>query len=230
MLQKILQSISDVFYPNICPLCATGLIKEETGICNSCLIQLPYTHFKLDQNNVAYDKFIGRVPIEAATALTYFTKESKMQTILHLLKYKDREDIGEALGHYWAASQKEEFVSISAIMPVPLSKKRQFERGYNQSESIANGMASNLNIPVLRNLLQRNKITESQTHKTRLERLENMENAFEVIAFNSLENHHILLLDDVLTTGATLEACALTLLKANPNCKISIASLAIAIQ
>jgi len=230
MWTSIVKNIASVFYPNLCAVCAKSLVENETTLCIDCLLQIPTTTFEMNTHNIAFDKFIGRVHIESATSFSYFTQEGMMQKILHQIKYKNRADLGEFVGAFWAQQKPQCFSNIDIIVPVPLSQKRTFERGYNQSKCIADGISSVTNTAVCPHFIVRTKATESQTHKTRLERLENMENAFVAHKFDQLDGKHILLLDDVLTTGATLEACANTLLQAQPNCKLSIASLAVVVQ
>lgn len=199
-------------------------------MCISCAIELPETGYSEIEDNDAALRFAGRIPFSYATSLAYFTSEGLLQHLLHGLKYKGRKEIGVYLGRRLGESllKTEWASSVDLIIPVPLHKSKKAKRGYNQSLLIAEGIGTILNIPASDELLTRVRDTESQTHKTRLERVTNMEDAFRVKE-GALSCKHILLCDDVLTTGATLEACALALLK-EENIKISIATIGIAVS
>lgn len=174
-------------------------------------------------------RFAGRVNIEKATTLAYFTNEGLLQHLLHKLKYDGKKEIGTFLGKTLAhdLQQVKWSEKIDAIIPVPLHPKKEATRGFNQAEIIAEGMQEVLNIPVITDVLHRARYTESQTKKTREERLLNMKDAFEVKHREKITGKHLLLIDDVLTTGATLEACAIALSQIT-NIHISIATIGIA--
>jgi ComF family protein len=174
-------------------------------------------------------RFAGRVPVERATSFAYFTHEGLLQHLLHGLKYDGKKDIGLYLGRQlgYDLQQLGWEKGIDAIVPVPLHAEKLSARGYNQAALIAEGMGKVLGIPVLENVLVRVKNTESQTKKTREERIENMQAAFEPVNAEKINGKHLLLTDDVLTTGATLEACSQALLQGN-NVRISIATIGIA--
>lgn len=217
----------ELIYPRTCGACNIPLLYGERVICTKCLAELPYTYFHKDKNNQVAQIFWGRVPLQAATSLLYFHKKGRTQHLLHLLKYKGRKDIGIFLGQILGNQLKEndDFKTIDAIIPIPLHPKRQKQRGYNQAECIAIGISLIMNVPVENNLIIRNIETKTQTKKNRTERWENVKNVFSIQNQFAVKNKHYLLVDDVVTTGATLEACAQTLLSI-PNTKISIASLA----
>lgn len=181
------------------------------------------------ENNPVEKIFEGRIQIEFATALLYFSKGEKTQHLLHHIKYNDRKQLAIFLGNLFGErlKQRHQEIQFDAIVPIPLHPKKQQLRGYNQSTYIAKGIATILEIPILENVVIRNSNTDTQTRKNRIERWENISSAFSLKPNCNLENKHILIVDDVLTTGATLEACAQTL-KSKQNLKISIATIAIA--
>jgi ComF family protein len=223
--------IANLFYPNICQACAKELVGNENSICVACWKDLPETKFHLQINNPLEQKFWGRIPIEYATSMYYFNKDARIQDILHALKYRKNTDIGLMLGRKFAEEIKmcTWIADIDCLIPIPLSKKKTQLRGYNQSEYIAKGMGEVLNLEVITTAVERIKHTETQTSKTRAERLDNMKAAFEVKEPSMLNQKHVLLIDDVITTGATLESCAEAILKQG-NTKLSIATLAYAID
>jgi ComF family protein len=192
-------------------------------------MQLPETKFTQKADNYVEKIFYGRLPIKAATSLYFFSKDSLLQHLLHQLKYKGNFNIGvqfgKTLGRRLQGSER--FANIDYVTPIPLSNKRKQKRGYNQALAICNGVAEVLQIPVLDNLTLRQKDNETQTHKTRQERWENMQNIFHLENAATIAHKNILLVDDVITTGATLEACGEVLLQAT-NTTLFIASVAIA--
>lgn len=177
-------------------------------------------------NNPVEKNFWGRLPLVSATAQYYFTKESLMQYLLHQLKYKGNKDLGFQLGRLTGTSLREtnRFNTIDALIPLPLFPRKEKRRGYNQATILCEGMSEIMSIPVLKNTIIRTRHTDTQTMKGRLERWQNMEGKFELIDPVSIKNKHVLLVDDVVTTGATLEACGLELLKAD-NVQVSVATL-----
>lgn len=217
----------ELIYPRTCGSCNIPLLYGEQIICTKCLAELPYTYYHKDKDNPVAQIFWGRVPLQAATSLLYFHKKGRTQHMLHLLKYKGRKDIGIFLGQILGNQLKEndDFKTIDAIIPIPLHPKRQKQRGYNQAECIAIGIGLSMNVPVENNLVIRSTETKTQTKKNRTERWENVANVFSIQEQYTVKDKHFLLVDDVVTTGATLEACTQTLLSI-PNTKISIATLA----
>ncbi len=218
-----------LFFPLLCLLCRHNQRNRDQPLCLACQAKLSPTNLHLYPENEFTDRFVGRIPLETAAALYYFTKTSKIQTLLHLLKYGDRPMIGVQLGRWYGHLLKEQslFSTIDLIIPVPLHPIRARQRGYNQSTQFAIGLSEALHIPYRTGVLERHIYTPTQTGKNRVERLENVLTAFQLKEKELIEGKHILLVDDVLTTGATLEACALQLLEV-PNVKISMATIAIA--
>lgn len=219
----------DLIYPNLCFICGETLLKSESHICLSCLNNIPRTNYHLLTDNPVEKRFWGKAPIFRGTSFFFFQKGSPFQKLLHELKYKGNKEIGEILGRYAAAEllNSPDFCSIDIIIPIPLHPKRFAQRGYNQSEWIGKGLSAVLDKPQDTNTLKRVKQTTTQTKKSVFERFENTEGIFELSGAKELEGKHLLLIDDVLTTGSTLNAAINTLLNI-PNVKISIFTLAVA--
>ena len=201
----------------------------ENMICTDCRFTLPFTNFHLQPDNIVAKQFWGKVELQGAYALYYFAKGGKVQNLMHHFKYKGMQEIGVLLGNIAGEQlvKNNIFNSVDVIIPVPLHKNRLKERGYNQSTCFANGLAQKLNAAVDDDNLVRVKSTETQTHKSRFSRFENMQEVFKIINPEKLIGKHILLVDDVVTTGSTLEACSLQLLKIE-GLKLSIATIAYA--
>jgi len=219
----------DLLYPNLCVVCGQSLQKNESHICLSCLYSIPKTNYHLHTDNPIEKRFWGKVPIAHATSFFFFQKGSSFQKILHVLKYKGIKEVGEIVGKYAASDllESSNFKSIDIIIPVPLHPDKFKKRGYNQAEWIGKGLSTILEKPQDTKTLQRVKGNTTQTKKSVFERYENTEGIFECTDFNTLKGKHVLLVDDVLTTGSTLEACINALLKIEGN-KISIFTLAVA--
>lgn len=229
LLASMGEGLSHLLYPRLCEGCSKPLLAEEDILCLDCNVYyLPRTAYHHIAENETAMRFAGRFPFEKATSLAYFTPEGLLQHLLHRLKYEERKDIGLYLGRQlgYDLQQLNWAEGIDGIVPVPLHKEKERSRGFNQAQLIAEGMGEALHIPVITDAIVRTRNTESQTKKSRAERLENMQSAF-AIQNHYYENKQFLLVDDVLTTGATLEACALELLKI-PGIKLSIATIGIA--
>ena len=229
-IKKPIEHLGYLFYPRLCEGCSKPLLVEEDVLCLNCNVyNLPRTAYHHIADNETAMRFAGRVPIVRATSLAYFTAEGLLQHLLHQLKYNDKKEVGLFLGRQFGYDLKQTGWArdIDMIVPVPLHAKKEALRGYNQTELIANGMSAILDIPVDTNLLSRTRHTESQTQKTREQRIENMQDAFIVKNPLLYSNKHVLLIDDVLTTGATLEACARAVLSI-PDVRISIATIGVA--
>ncbi len=228
-INRLANDVIGLLFPELCNGCGTHLYYSEKEICTKCLFDLPYTDYHLFADNRVAKQLWGRLPCNAAMAMLYFKKGTKVQNIIHSLKYKDKTAVGIKLGNLLGERLKlsEQYAKIDLIIPVPLHPKKERTRGYNQSKYIADGIAEVLNVPVSNSLLIRKQSTESQTKKSRYIRYENMQDVFQISNVEELENLHVLLVDDVITTGATLEACGNSLLLAN-IAKLSIAAVAFA--
>jgi len=226
-LKNLWWDILNLFFPLTCEACGNYLYRNEKVICTSCLFQLPKTNFHLQKENPISDIFTGRVKIEYATAYFTFNKGSQFQKLIHKLKYNKQPEIGIELGKHFGnvLMHSDYYRHIDAIIPVPIHPKKKKIRGYNQSEMIAKGLSETMEAELLTDVLIRKVHSESQTKKDKIERWLNVENVFELKSTENLENKHILLVDDVVTTGATLESCTQCLLK-NEGIRISIACLA----
>ena len=218
-----------LIFPRICAACGNSLWKNETGLCHFCEYHLPKTNYHLDAENPVSRLFWGSVNVETGAAFLYFNKGSKVQRLVHQLKYKGRKDIGICLGEQYGQSLKYAplFNTAEAIVPVPLHKKKFMQRGYNQSEQFAIGLSASMKIPVFRHLLTRTKSNETQTRKSRFSRYQNVKEIFAVNDPEKWKGRHLILVDDVVTTGSTLEACASSILS-KTNARVSIATLATA--
>ncbi len=192
-----------------------------------CIDAMPETNFELHAGNPVEKLFWGRIQLNAGTAQFYFTKESLMQHLMHQFKYKSNKELGLQLGRLMGEQLlKSGNYNVDALIPLPLFPAKEQRRGYNQASLLCKGMSEVMNIPVLTNVVTRPEHTETQTKKGRIERWKNVEGKFVVADANAIQDKHLLLVDDVVTTGATLEACGMTLLNAG-NVKLSIAALCV---
>lgn len=221
--------IIDLFFPKVCAGCHTILITNETVLCTNCRHEMPLTQYHLDPKNEAVKKFYGKINIEHASALLYFNKKGIVQELIHNLKYKGHEEIGTVLGNWYVEDLKELVLEtpFDVVIPVPLHPKKFRERGYNQVTTFGKTLAKGLNISYNDAVLYRKKYSKTQSKKNLLGRSDNIENIFDVTFIAENQNKHFLIVDDVLTTGATLEACSKALLKI-PGAKISIICMAMA--
>jgi len=228
-LKNIFNSTLHLFYPHVCTGCGSDLLEEDNLLCLRCINDLPDTNFANMPNNPVEKYFWGRLTLTAAYSQFYFSKEFLIQHLIHQLKYKGDTEIGFYLGELMGRSilQSDRFNSIHALIPLPLYADKERKRGYNQAAIICNGMSSVMNVPVLNGAVIRQHATETQTRKHRTERWENVKGSFKIVKENEVKNKHLLLVDDVVTTGATLEACGNIILQV-PNVKLSIATLAYA--
>jgi len=224
----MLRELLSLFYPNLCAGCRRSLVKNERVLCTDCRISMPRTDFHTFRDNPVHQLFRGRTKVESSTALLYFHKGSGVQHMLHELKYKGNAELGEVLGQELGKTIKNSdlFKGVDTVLPIPLHPKKEKKRGYNQSMLIAKGVAETLSVQARKNLV-RNANTSTQTRKSRYERWQNVETVFSIRNPKSLHGKHILLIDDVVTTGATIEACVNELLKL-PGTKVSIATIACA--
>ena len=222
---KWISDLIDLIFPRHCAVCGEVLSRQERDLCLNCLCSLP--RIEPQHKQEIEQAFWGKVEIERATSFIYYRKGSPYNALMHRLKYNNAPEVGTRLAEMAAKELLESgfFDGITRIVPLPLSKKKQRKRGYNQSEYIARGLSNITGIPVDTKLMRRDIANETQTHKNRDERWENVKDIFSVITPHLFEDEHILLVDDILTTGATLCSCANTL-RGKCNCKISIFTLA----
>lgn len=223
------QSIINLFFPKSCSGCDTILLTNEKVICSICRHNIPLTNHHLLIENEAFKKFYGRIPVEHASAFLYFHKKGIVQKLIHNLKYKGHQEIGTILGEWHAEDLKEITSSLNfdEIIPVPLHPKKYRERGYNQVATFSQSLSQKLNLNCNEAILFRKIYSKTQSQKNLLGRIEGIETIFDVHYTEKNHNKHFLLIDDVITTGATLEACGRALLKI-PGAKISIICIAMA--
>lgn len=223
--KEIKDSVLHLLFPHTCSGCGTDLLSEESNLCIHCIHAMPETNFEIHAGNPIEKKFWGRLPLQAATAQYYFTKESLIQNLMHQVKYRRNKELGIQLGIMMGNTLKSsERFDVDALIPLPLFPAKEKKRGYNQSLLLCEGISQVMNVPVLNDVIVRPQFTETQTKKGRIERWLNMEGKFVLTNPEVINNKHVLLVDDVVTTGATLEACGSELLKAE-NTRLSIATL-----
>lgn len=225
----MLKSLLNLFFPPVCSGCNAFLMKNENVVCTLCRHDIPITNHHLNPENEAFKKFYGRIPLEYASALLYYHKKGIVQELIHKLKYKGHENIGTLLGNWYAGELKEIAIIRTAdiIIPVPLHKRKFRERGYNQVTTFGLAIADELAIPYIDSILFRTVYSKTQSQKNLLGRSEGILAIFDVDYNEKDHGKHYLLIDDVLTTGATLEACSKALLKI-PGAKVSIVCMAMA--
>lgn len=227
----MIRDLLHLLFPRKCPGCAKELVRQEGEVCLECLSEIRPTHFhKSPDNNELYNRLAGKVPINSAAALFYFDKTGRLKKIVEALKYRNNPQVGRYLGEFWAEqiSGTSFFTSADVLVPVPLHRKRQKERGYNQATEIARGLALHNSAKVIESALVRSTATSSQTRKGKQERWENVRDVFEM---REPLTGHLILVDDVVTTGSTLEACVRTLLaQPVPPLSIGIMTLGMAHQ
>jgi len=222
-------NLLNLFFPKVCYACTSVLADNEKHICTVCRHNLPVTNYHFEDNDTVKKMLYGRLKLEQATALFKFQKKGNVQHLLHNLKYKGHEAISKVLGEWMGNELKtiEKYKSIDLIIPVPLHKRKLRTRGYNQVAKFGLEIAKSLNVPYIDNVLIKTSATKTQVFKKRIARWNNSQEMFTVNNLDLIDGKHILLVDDIITTGATIEACANVLIKAK-NIKISIATMAIA--
>jgi ComF family protein len=228
-LTVLWNSFLSLFYPNLCVICREPLMEGEAFFCLHCFLHLPKTRYRSHTSNPAFDRFLGKVPLERAGAYLYYNKGGKGQKIVAAIKYQGNTRLGQWIGESLAKdlSTSGFFDGIDYLVPVPLHPKKLKKRGFNQSEIIARGISSFTHIPLEKQNLYRAKANITQTKKGVYERWKNTADIFQLKDKQLFTKKHILLIDDVLTTGATLEACAIRLLD-TPEIQVSILTIAIA--
>ena len=227
IFDEIRKNLLNVLFPVFCNGCSKLLLKNENIICTKCIHNLPFTHHHNIKETEINKAFYGLVPFEFGASMLYFNKKGISQNLIHNLKYKKRQEIGTYLGDLYATDliHLETFKEIDFIIPVPLHKKRFHERGYNQVTTFCKAIEKNLSIPMLEDVLVKTQHLKSQTNKSKEGRVENNKNVFSIKNQHKIEGKHLLIIDDVFTTGATMEACAKEILKIK-NTKISILTMA----
>ena len=224
----ILLDCLELLFPSYCLTCSAPLAKGEDWVCTICCYDLPQTNYHQGIDNIIAQKLYGRLPIKYALSLYKFRKKSKVQALLHHIKYRHKPVIAKWLGRRYGVILKEtSYKSPDLIVPVPLHDSKFRQRGYNQSDYFAQGIAEVLKVPWSNQCLVRKRATSTQTKKNQLERFENVEGAFDVTDTLVIRDKHLLVVDDVITTGATLEACVTVLLAAGSRA-ISVATIAVA--
>jgi ComF family protein len=227
ILISIAKDLLALFFPNYCFGCNGGMVRGEEILCTHCIAELPLLDHGQSDNNPILNKFIGRLPLQHGFLLLKFQKKGIVQNLLHKLKYDNRPEVGERLGKILSRRIIDDGYgnAFDLIIPVPLHKNKRRTRGYNQSATIGDGMGKIMEIPCNDFIVSRKKSTETQTKKSKIERWENVNDAFQVSHPEQVSGKRILIVDDVITTGATIEACAKSLLEAGAS-EISIACLA----
>lgn len=226
-----IQDVFQLFFPETCEICGTSLRNGEHLICTDCLLDIPKINLYDCDQNLVVDMLVGTVPFIKAAAFFNYQKHSGYAHLIHKLKYQGRDDIGILLGEMFAVELDKIafFCDIDAIVPIPLHRRRQRKRGYNQSQKIAEGIAHIVGVPIYDKVVERVVYTDTQTKKNKEERMHNVKDIFKVVDPIPLAGKHILVLDDVITTGATCLACAETIMKESQVRQISIAGIAIAL-
>lgn len=221
--------LSSLFFPNTCLQCAHPIDRAQDLLCISCERGLPLTDsWQMSENDLT-DRLAGRLPVTFAAAAYIFREGTVCQQLIHSLKYHNRPDVGRLLGARFGEvlTQAPALSDLTGIVPVPVHNRRLQERGYNQAEAIATGLAAPLSLPVFPHALKRRSFKGSQTTRSKLERLENVRHSF-TVGKGNFAGQHLLLVDDVMTTGATLDFCGNILLSAHPGLRLSIVTLALA--
>ncbi|MBC7946956.1 MAG: ComF family protein [Chitinophagaceae bacterium] len=227
-ISEVGHSLFHLLFPQVCTGCGGDLPFTETTLCLRCLDSLPDTRFEFHPDNPVEKKFWGRLPLSGATASYYFTSESLIQHLMHEFKYRGNKELGRQLGRMMGNHiQSSGRFDVDALLPLPLFLSRQKKRGFNQAEILCQGIAEILKIPIMTSAIARTHSTDSQTNKGRIERWKNMEGNFIILDNELISGKHLLLVDDVITTGATLEACGAEMLKGR-DVRLSIATLCFA--
>jgi ComF family protein len=228
-LKHLFTDAMHLFFPHNCLGCGSDVLSQKSILCLRCISHLPYTGFETITNNPVENIFRGRSNLKAAASTFYFNKGHLVQQFIHQLKYKSNFEVGEYMGALMGKTllQSGRFSNIDYLVPLPLSNEKEFKRGFNQSEIICNGMSAAMQVPVHSKNIIRHRYTDTQTKKHRAERWKNVEGSFAVKKPAVLHGKHVLLVDDVITTGASLEACIQSM-QHIPGITISLATLATA--
>jgi ComF family protein len=219
-----------LLFPRLCYACGNHLLRNENLICTECYVRIPRTNFHIEEENPVAQLFWGRCLIQKAAAFSFYNKGSRIRNLIHNLKYKGIKDVGFELGRIYGLSLKSSGFTddVDIIIPVPLHPSKKRTRGFNQSDIISSGLSDVIGVPVDTTSLVRISISDTQTKRSRYERWTNVEGIFEVIDSENLRGRHILLVDDVITTGSTIESCTNELLKVK-GVRVSVVALAYAV-
>ena len=227
MIKEWLAGLADLLYPSLCAACGEALSEGEDTICTVCRWNMPLTDYWTLPDNYMTELLAGRIPFEHASALMFFSHHSDYRLMIHRMKYGSRRDIaratGRLYGYYLCGS--EYYSDVTHLVPVPLHWTKRIKRGFNQSEELCRGMAESMGVGVDTRLLRRTRRTATQARKSRSDRWRNVEGAFKVK--RRFDGGHILLVDDVVTTGSTIEACGSALAEKFPDMRISVAALSV---
>jgi ComF family protein len=227
-IKTLFANFVSLLYPELCVICKEPLVENEKFFCFACFLKLPRTHYHLTSENQAIERFTGKIALEKASSYFYYNKGGVAQKLVAEIKYRGNRNLGEWIGDYLAKDMIHSgfFQGIDYMVPIPLHRSKEKKRGFNQAEKIAEGISHVTKIPMETTNVFRAKANTTQTRKGVFDRWKNTLNLFQLKDTNLFKGKHILLIDDVLTTGATLEAVAQSLLK-SPEIKISILTLAI---
>ena len=226
-IRSISNNLLHLFFPHICLGCGSDILENDHLVCLHCQNDLPVTNFFAQQDNPVEKSFYGRMPIRLGGAAYFFTKDSMLQHLVFQLKYRQNQAIGYYMGKLMGLflQESQRFNEVDILIPLPLNPRKEKRRGYNQATVLCKGIADAFFRPIADKAVIRKVYTETQTHLGRINRWQNMDGVFSVIDKEALLNKHILLVDDIVTTGATLEACGAEILKI-PGTTLSIATLA----
>lgn len=229
LLKRLWNDVLDLFYPNPCCACSKPLVGNEAIVCTTCRLALPRSDAHLMEIPTLADKFKGKIVVKSVYTFLKFEKGGKVQRLLHQLKYNNRPDVGQMLGQLYGAELKKAGINteLDVLVPVPLHRRKLAQRGYNQSDVFAKGLSETMGIECSTEVLTRSKFTETQTKKNRFERFENVSGIFEVIQNESIKGKRVAIIDDVMTTGSTLESAIEVLLKSEAK-EVSVITLAAA--
>lgn len=229
ILNELFADLAALLFPPCCAVCGEPLARGERTVCTLCRTLAPLTGYWREADNPVWRRCRDLVPVHRASGFLFFVRGSGWRRLIHGFKYRGAWRTARELGAWYGACLRESglYDDVDAVVPLPLHPLKRLRRGYNQSEYIAEGIASALGVGVERHAVIRRRNTASQALKPRRERARNVENAFAAVHPERLEGRHVLLVDDVMTTGSTLLSCAAEMLRAAPDCRVSIAALAV---